>query len=334
MYIEKYTIWCLLRFSTSIRSKTHSSRTQSPVWRVLRVPASRLRRAGRARTTGASPGREGSPWRGVLSESKQHEQSKPGVPQQSPRQRPDTSYEKAERRSPALRAGARAGAAAGPSARASPSRAGEAGREEAGAGGTVRGGTEGCEAERHRRIRGGKLETYRDGRRCRCSPVQPLAAACKAGDVSRRYFSPSRRFANVGVASSNLVSCSRKTKRPRLFRSGAFSLVGSLSEADPVKCLLDLATRVSDFCRRTHCRIVTQRICQVRPTAVESTTAPHASPRLRASSKTTRQCSHGWPAAYCGCGASGGLPASSAAARSACRISASARPMKAFVAAL
>jgi hypothetical protein len=38
--------------------------------------------------------------------------------------------------------------------------------------------------------------------RHRCSLLQPIALACKAGAVSRRYFLPLRPFANVGVAGS------------------------------------------------------------------------------------------------------------------------------------
>ena len=61
-------------------------------------------------------------------------------------------------------------------------------------------------------------------RRCRCVPLP--AAPRRAGAVSRRYSLSRRPFANVGVAGSSPVSCSRKCKRPRLVRSGAFSLVG------------------------------------------------------------------------------------------------------------
>ncbi len=60
--------------------------------------------------------------------------------------------------------------------------------------------------------------------RHRCSLLQPIAVSCRAGDVSRRYSLPRRPFANVGVAGSSPVSCSRKDKRPRLVRSGAFSI--------------------------------------------------------------------------------------------------------------
>ncbi len=60
--------------------------------------------------------------------------------------------------------------------------------------------------------------------RHRCSLLQPIAPACKAGDVSRRYSLPLRPFANVGVAGSSPVSCSRKRKRPRPVGSGAFSV--------------------------------------------------------------------------------------------------------------
>jgi len=50
--------------------------------------------------------------------------------------------------------------------------------------------------------------------RTRCSPVPLYAAPCKAGHVSRRYLLAFRRFANVGVAGSSPVSCSRK-REPR-----------------------------------------------------------------------------------------------------------------------
>jgi hypothetical protein len=54
-----------------------------------------------------------------------------------------------------------------------------------------------------------KLEPDRAGsrRRCRCVPL--LAAARRAGAVSTRYSLPRRPFANVGVAGSSPVSCSR-----------------------------------------------------------------------------------------------------------------------------
>jgi hypothetical protein len=44
--------------------------------------------------------------------------------------------------------------------------------------------------------------------RHRCSLLQSIAVACRAGDVSRRYSLPRRPFANVGVAGSSPVSCS------------------------------------------------------------------------------------------------------------------------------
>ena len=67
------------------------------------------------------------------------------------------------------------------------------------------------------------LEPDRAGsrRRCRCVPLP--AAPRRAGAVSTRYSLPRRPFANVGVAGSSPVSCSRSSERPRL-RSGAFSL--------------------------------------------------------------------------------------------------------------
>jgi hypothetical protein len=50
--------------------------------------------------------------------------------------------------------------------------------------------------------------------RHRCSLLQPIAPACRAGDVSRRYSLPRRPFANVGVAGSSPVSCSRNSEGP------------------------------------------------------------------------------------------------------------------------
>ena len=55
------------------------------------------------------------------------------------------------------------------------------------------------------------LEPDRAGSRCRCRSVPLPAAACKAGDVSTRYFLPFDPFANVGVAGSSPVSCSRNS---------------------------------------------------------------------------------------------------------------------------
>ena len=77
------------------------------------------------------------------------------------------------------------------------------------------------------------------GRRS-CSPVPLYAAPCKAADVSRRYFLVPRRFANVGVAGSSPVSCSRKTEAPsrRCVRRG-FAFPGP----EPPKCSHGVATR-------------------------------------------------------------------------------------------
>ena len=104
-------------------------------------------------------------------------------------------------------------------------------------GGRAWGGSEGGEARRHRRIRGRGRRRIETWRRRRCSPVPPLASPCKAGDVSRRYFLPSRRFANVGVAGSSPVSCSSIREPLReVARRGSSSSCPPATEESRLPC--------------------------------------------------------------------------------------------------
>ena len=72
--------------------------------------------------------------------------------------------------------------------------------------------------------------------RHRCSLLQPIAPACKAGDVSTRYSLPCRPFANVGVAGSRpsfarlAQSARREAARAQRARSRAPENVNALGQ--------------------------------------------------------------------------------------------------------
>jgi len=66
-----------------------------------------------------------------------------------------------------------------------------------------------------------QLEPDRAGSRCHCSPVPLLACPRNAPDARWRHFLPSRPLANVDVAGSIPVSCSKVPERPRCLRAGA-----------------------------------------------------------------------------------------------------------------
>ena len=83
-----------------------------------------------------------------------------------------------------------------------------------------------------------ELEPDRAGSRHRCRCVPLPAAACKAGDVSTRYFFVPLRFPKLRVAGSNPVSRSREPKRLRGVTRRGFFVAAARFGSVPRGCRL------------------------------------------------------------------------------------------------